>query len=423
MPGSDRAWEAIVSDLKEHALREAARGFDLATPPAGFVDDPFPFYDALLEHAPVLRQPDGSVLLSRHADLDRIYRDTTLYSSDKKKAFAPKFGIGSPLFEHHTTSLVFSDPPLHTRVRKIMTSALTPRALQRMEPGLIETVDHLLDAMAARGREADLIEDFASVIPIQIIGNLLDVPMEERGPLRDWSLAILGALEPSLDEAQLERGHRAVREFKSYLEDLIARRRASPGDPETDVLTRLIRGEGADAKLSEIELIQNCIFILNAGHETTTNLIGNGLAVLNDWPQQRALLMGMPELITSAVEEFLRFRSPNQLGNRETTAEVQIGGLRIARGTNLHLCIGAANRDPEVFDDPRRPDITRKPNRHLAFAGGPHVCVGLTLARMEGRIAISRFLARFPGYRLAEGRVNGGRMRFRGYARLPAVLG
>ena len=400
---------------------EDIRAFDLANPPAGFVEDPFPFYDALLAHAPVLKQPDGSILLCRHADLDRIYRDTTSFSSDKKAAFGPKFGEGSPLFEHHTTSLVFSDPPLHTRVRKIMTSALTPRAIARMEPGLVKTVDHLLDAMA--GRDAvDLIEDFASTIPIQIIGNLLDVPMEERGPLRDWSLAILGALEPSLSAEQLAAGHRAVEDFKAYLTDLIARRRMHPGDPETDVLTRLIRGEGADAQLSEIELIQNCIFILNAGHETTTNLIGNGLALLNDHPDQLARLKADPDLIKPAIEEILRVRSPNQLGNRETTRMVEIGGMTIPRGTNLHLVIGAANRDPEVFSDPATFDIARKPNRHLAFAGGPHVCVGLTLARLEGKIALERFLNRYPDYHLSPGRVQGGRIRFRGYAALPARL-
>jgi len=404
------------------ALRNIALTFDLANPPEGFVEDPFPIYDALLAHAPVLRQPDGSVLLCRYGDLDRIYRDTKLFSSDKTEAFKPKFGAGAPLYEHHTTSLVFSDPPLHTRVRRIMTSALTPRAIARMEPGLIETVDHLLDVMAEKP-QVDLIEDFASSIPIQIIGNLLDVPMEERGPLRDWSLAILGALEPSLSREELDRGNRAVEEFKVYLEDLVARRRAAPGDVETDVLTRLIRGEGADGTLSEIELIQNCIFILNAGHETTTNLIGNGLALLNDYPEQKARLLADPGLIQPAVEEVLRFRSPNQFGNRETTEEVEIGGMTIAPGTNLHLCIGAANRDPEVFPDPQAFDITRRPNKHLAFAGGPHVCVGLTLARLEGRIAIGRLLDRFAGYRVTGGRVSGGRIRFRGYASLPAVLG
>ncbi len=390
--------------------------FDLANPPEGFIDNPFPHYDRLLAEAPICPQPDGSYLFSRHADLSAIYRDVKLYISDKKQVFAPKFGIGSPLFEHHTTSLVFNDPPLHTRVRRIMTSALTPRALQRMEPGLIATVDALLDEMP---QDADLIENFASSIPIQIIGNLLDIPMSDRAPLRDWSLAILGALEPSLSADQLTVGHTAVSEFKTYLQGLIAHRRAHPGDPETDVLTRLINGDDG-AQLSEIELIQNCIFILNAGHETTTNLIGSALALLHDFPDQKQRLIADSSLINTAIEEVLRFRSPNQFGNRETAQEVDIGGHRIPAGTNLHLCIGAANRDPEVFDNPTEFDISRKPNRHLAFAGGPHVCVGLTLARMEGRIAVERFLNRYPAYRLTSPRIGGGRIRFHGYAALPA---
>jgi cytochrome P450 len=393
--------------------------FDLAHPPAGFIENPFPHYDRLLAESPVTPQPDGSFLLCRHADLSAIYKDTTRFISDKKQAFAPKFGSGTPLYEHHTTSLVFNDPPLHTRVRRIMTSALTPKALARMEPGLIATVDRLLDEMP---EAPDLVEDFAATIPIQIIGNLLDIPMEERGPLRDWSLAILGALEPVLDEDQLARGHGAVKAFKAYLQELIARRKAQPGDPETDVLTRLINGD-AEGSLTEIELIQNCIFILNAGHETTTNLIGSGLALLHDHPDQKERLQDDPALIDSAVEEMLRFRSPNQFGNRETTAEVDIGGYTVPAGRNLHLCIGAANRDPEVFEDPQRFDIARRPNRHLAFAGGPHVCVGLTLARMEGRIAIQRFLARYPDYSLSDQRVGGGRIRFHGFQSLPARLG
>ena len=391
--------------------------FDLANPPANFTDNPFPHYDRLLAETPVLPQPDGSVLICKHADLNAIYRDTATYISDKKAAFAPKFGLDTPLFEHHTTSLVFNDPPLHTRVRRIMTSALTPKALARMEPGLIKTIDHLLNVMP---QDADLIEDFASVIPIQIIGNLLDVPMDERGPLRDWSLSILGALEPVLTPQQLEMGHQAVRDFKQYLTGLIARRKARPGDPETDVLTRLIDGDDS-GRLTEIELIQNCIFILNAGHETTTNLIGNGLALLNDNPVQKAQLIDEPTLINTAVEEMLRMRSPNQFGNRETTAKVTLGDVTIPAGTNLHLCIGAANRDPDVFDKPGVFDITRQPNRHLAFAGGPHVCVGLTLARMEGRIAIDRFLRRYPDYELAARRVGGGRIRFHGYQSLPCI--
>lgn len=392
--------------------------FDLANPPEGFTENPFPHYDELLQNSPVTPQPNGSFLITKHADLNAIYRDTTLYTSDKKQVFAPKFGPGTPLYEHHTTSLVFNDPPLHTRVRRIMTGALTPKALARMEPGLITTVDALLDQMP---QAPDLIEDFASIIPIQIIGNLLDIPLSERGPLRDWSLAILGALEPTLTEEQLAKGHAAVSEFKSYLQNLIAHRRVSPGDPDTDVLTRLIAGD-SKGQLTEVELIQNCIFILNAGHETTTNLIGNGLALLHDHPNQKVLLLNDLNLIDPAVEEVLRLRSPNQFGNRTTTTEVTFGGHKIPPGTNLHLCIGAANRDPDVFEHPTEFDVTRNPNRHLAFAGGPHVCVGLTLARMEGRIALERFLKRYPNYSLQDGRKIGGRIRFHGYTFLPAVL-
>ncbi|MEH6392635.1 MAG: cytochrome P450 [Sulfitobacter sp.] len=392
--------------------------FTLSSPPDGFIEDPFPFYDQLLDQTPVCPQPDGSFLICKHADLSAIYRDTNIYVSDKKTAFGPKFGQGSALYEHHTTSLVFNDPPLHTRVRRIMTAALTPKALARMEPGLIDVVDQLLDTMP---REPDLIDDFAATIPVQIIGNLLDVPMAERGPLRDWSLAILGALEPTLTQTQLEQGNRAVSEFKTYLQDLIARRKATPGDPDTDVLTRLIFGD-SHGELTENELIHNCIFILNAGHETTTNLIGSSLALLHDHPDQRAKLARDPSLVTSCIEEVLRFRSPNQFGNRETTRPVAIGGYEIPAGTNLHLCIGAANRDPEVFDNPTHFDITRHPNRHLAFAGGPHVCVGLTLARMEGRIAIDRFLKKYPKFSLSPSRTYGRRIRFHGPAHLPTRL-
>ncbi|WP_075996121.1 cytochrome P450 [Salaquimonas pukyongi] len=393
--------------------------FDLTCPPEAFIADPFPFYAAMLEHAPVLKQPDGSYILSRYADLDAVYKDTERFSSDKKSTFGPKYGTGSLLFEHHTTSLVFNDPPLHTRVRKVMVGALNARAIAAMEPGLVATIDHLLEEMAGR-QSVDLITDFASRIPIQIIGNLFDMPMAERGPLRDWSLAILGALEPSLSAEQEKRGNEAVRDFKVYLEDLVARRRAKMGDPETDVLTRLILAEGDE--LSELELLQNCIFILNAGHETTTNLIGNALAALQAFPDQKQALLDDPGLIGTAVDEFLRFLSPNQFGNRLTTCEVVFGGTEIPVGTNLHLCIGAANRDPAVFDDPNRLDLTRKPNKHLAFAGGPHLCVGFQLARLEGRIAISRFLERYPAYRLLDGARLEGRIRFRGYAALPAAL-
>jgi cytochrome P450 len=401
--------------------RELAADFDLEKLTGEFYADPYPTYRALREHEPVKRLPNGSYFLTRYDDLVGAYKSTKLFSSDKKKEFLPKYG-DSLLYEHHTTSLVFNDPPAHTRVRRLIMGALSPRAILGMEPDLIALVDRLLDSIAAKS-EVDLIGDFAAAIPIEVIGNLLDVPQADREPLRDWSLAILGALEPVIGPEAFARGNTAVKDFLSYLETLVERRRAKPGNPERDVLTRLIQGENDGERLTEKELLHNCIFLLNAGHETTTNLIGNALVALSANPAQKTRLIEHPDLIKTAVEEILRFESSNQLGNRMTTAPVELGGVALAAGTPVTLCIGAANRDPQQFTDPETLDIGRTPNRHLAFGTGAHQCAGMALARLEGAIAISRFLARFPGYALNGPPQRGGRIRFRGFLSVPCVNG
>jgi cytochrome P450 len=400
--------------------REQAAHFDIEKLTAEFYADPYPVYRALREHEPVKRMPNGSWFLTRYDDLVSAYKNTRVFSSDKKKEFAPKYGA-SLLYEHHTTSLVFNDPPAHTRVRRLIMGALSPRAIAEMEPYLIALVDRLLDALAAK-QNVDLIDDFASAIPIEVIGNLLDVPRDERQPLRDWSLAILGALEPVISAEAFARGNAAVKDFLEYLETLVARRRTKPGNPDRDVLTRLIQGEENGERLTEKELLHNCIFLLNAGHETTTNLIGNGLVALSRYPAQKRRLIEHPDLIKTAVEEILRYESSNQLGNRMTTEQVELGGVTLAPGTSVTLCIGAANRDPAQFTDPEHFDIGRTPNRHLAFATGAHQCAGMALARLEGAIAISRFLARFPGYALSGEPVRGGRARFRGFLKVPCKV-
>ena len=407
-----------LADWDEDEARQRAQAFDLARLPADFHADPYRYYRALRVHDPVHALPGGGFFLTRYADCIAVYKDALAFASDKRIEFAPKYGA-SPLYEHHTTSLVFNDPPLHTRVRRIIAGAFTPRAIADMDGPVAALVARLLDDMA-RKTEVDLIADFAAAIPVEVIGNLLAVPHAEREPLRDWSLAILGALEPRLTSEQEARGNRAVTEFLAYLEGLIADRRRHPGDPERDILTRLIEGEQDGARLSERELLHNVIFILNAGHETTTNLIGNGLHALLQWPQERRLLIENPTLIKCAVEEFLRFESSNQLGNRMTTRAVEVGGVTLPTGTSITLGIGAANRDPAEFAEPERFDVARSPNRHLAFGSGPHSCVGLNIARLEGRIAIGAILARFPDFALAGDPVRGGRARFRGFAALPA---
>ncbi|MDP1954084.1 MAG: cytochrome P450 [Polaromonas sp.] len=422
----------ITPPMSPERATQIAASFDLRELPADFYANPYPVYALLRETEPVRRMPDGSWFLTRYADLVAVYRDAQTFSSDKKVEFTPKYGAGSPLLAHHTTSLVFNDPPLHTRVRKLIMGALTRRAIADMEPGLVKLVDGLLDAMEAKGG-GDLIEDFASAIPVEIIGNLLGVPHTDRRPLRDWSLAILGALEPRLTPEQEALGNRSVSEFTAYLQTLVAERREHPGDPEHDVLTRLIQGEDAGEKLSETELLQNCVFILNAGHETTTNLIGNALVALQEWPEAKGQLLSKlklsthdqqgPEVdLTMEIDEFLRFESSNQLSNRRALKACTVGGVDLTEGALLTLCIGAANRDPAQFAHPEQLDLARDNNRHLAFGFGIHQCAGLSLARLEGRIAVGRFLQRFPGYRLTEAPLRGGRARFRGFLKAPFVI-
>jgi cytochrome P450 len=415
----------ITPAMTEARAQEIAQSFDLRALPADFLANPYPVYALLREHDPVRRMPDGSVFLTRYADLAGVYRDAQSFSSDKRVEFAPKYGEHSALYQHHTTSLVFNDPPLHTRVRKLIMGALTRRAIAQLEPDLTALVDGLLDKIEAQGG-GDLIEDFAAAIPVEIIGNLLGVPHTDRGPLRGWSLAILGALEPQLTPEQAAHGNRSVSEFSAYLKDLVQARRRQPGDPEHDVLTRLIRGDTEAEQLSEAELLHNCIFILNAGHETTTNLIGNALVGLQEHPQQKARLLlnieqnvndirRLDAVLTDATEEFLRFESSNQLGNRRAATDCEISGTPLSAGTLLTLCIGAANRDPGVFENPETLNLQRENTRHLAFGLGPHQCAGMSLARMEGRVAIGRFLQRFPHYQLSAAPVRSGRVRFRGF--------
>ena len=409
------------------AMRDAALAFDLKRLERRFLDDPFPLYRALREHDPIHRMPDGSYFLSRYEDCVAVYRDAQTWSSDKKIDFRPNFGT-SALYEHHTTSLVFNDPPYHTRVRRLLAPAFTPRALKALQPRVEALIDRLLDGLQKRER-FDLIEDFAAAIPVQLIGDMLGVPEGERGPLRGWSLAILGALEPVLSPDQFQRGATAVEEFKAYLTSLVERRLAEASGDAAEILSTLIDAsdfmphDASVERLSRLELLHNCIFLLNAGHETTTNLIGNGIDLLIRHPDGLAELRHEPALIESAVEEFLRMESSNQLGNRRAAKDTTLSGVAMPAGTYVHIGIGAANRDPAQFTDPERLDLHRHPNRHLAFGTGIHACAGLSLARMEAVVAIGKLVARFPRFERDGDPVRGGRARFRGFLRYPTRLG
>ncbi|MEQ8234518.1 MAG: cytochrome P450 [Gammaproteobacteria bacterium] len=399
-----------------HLTPATAADFVLATSDHAFARDPYADFALLREHAPVCRQPDGSVLLTRYADVHAAFSDPLLFSSDKRVDFRPRFG-DSPLYEHHTTSIVFNDPPYHTRVRRLLAPFFAARVLRQMEASIARMVDGLLDRAAAAGR-IDVVRDFALVVPLNLIGELLGVPYDERAPLRGWANAILGALEPVRSAAELASGNRAVEDFKDYLRALIARKRAAPPGTETmDVLWALVEAadenRAEDERLSELEILHNAIFMLNAGHDTTGSLIANGIELLCRYPEQRARLLAEPALIKPAVEEMLRFESPLQIGNRKTTAACTIGDVELPAGTFLHLAIAAANRDPAQFPDPDAFDVAREPNKHLAFAHGIHTCAGNSVARIEARIAFGKLLERFPRFRLVAPAVRPHRSRFR----------
>ena len=397
-------------------------GFDLRSLPADFYENPFPYYTALRAASPVRRLPDGSYLLTRYDDVEFVYKNPKIFSSDKKQEFGDKFGA-SPLFEHHTTSLVFNDPPLHTRVRRLINGALTPRAIGQIQPDLERLVDRLIEADGGEG-----------------IGGS-HRGFRRRHPGRGDRQPVGRTARRALAAARLVSGHTgragtaldvggrksaaiaAVEEFSAYLDGLIERRRMQAGPPDADLISRLLYGEFEGQSLNRAELVQNCIFLLNAGHETTTNLIGNGLVALAEHRDQRDRLLADPRLIKTAVEEFLRYESPNQLGNRISAQPVTLGGVAMPAGTQITLCIGAANRDPDEFREPDTLDIGRSPNRHLAFGSGIHQCAGVGVARLEAATAIGRFVQRFPSYTLASPPTRGGRARFRGFLRVPVRTG
>lgn len=400
---------------------DAAAAFDIGALDRDFYENPYPVFHALRCHAPVHRMPNGAWFLTRHADLDLAYHDPVLFSSDKTVDFRKTMGETS-LYEHHTTSLVFNDPPGHTRVRKRLAPAFTPRALRALESRVEEVVTASLDEVAEMG-SFDLLHDFSMKLPIELIGDMLGVPSADRHLLSPWAVAILGGLEADLTPAQRDEAAKAVDNFKDYLRWLIAERSKNPLSGEDgEVLSKLIGPDADGETLTELELLHNCIFLLNAGHETTANTVTNGIDALLRFPGELARLRADPGLIVSAIEELLRFESSVQLNNRKLTADAEIGGVELKKDDYVWLCIGAANRDPEEFPDPDTVDIGRERNKHLAFGSGIHACAGMSLGRMEARIALDGFIRRFPDIEPFGTAVHHPRARFRGFIDYPVTV-
>ena len=365
-----------------------------------FHADPYPFYRQLREQDPVHQSPLGFWVLTRYDDCVMALRDPRFGREAFAQLLSAVYGDGSETGSL-PRSMLFRDPPDHTRLRALVSKAFTPRVIDQMREHIQEIVDRLLDRVQASG-EMDVIGDLAYPLPVTVICEMLGVPLGDHQSIRGWSADIARSLDaiglPS-DVEIVERGRVARRAIGDYFRALVPRRR---GHPQNDLLTGLIAAEEQGDKLSEGEVIAMCVLLFIAGHETTVNLIGNGLFALLQHPDQLARLQHDPALVPGAVEELLRYDSPVQRTARMTTEEVEVGGRPIAKGAMVVTAIGAANRDPAQFADPDRLDVTRKDVRHISFGYGIHFCLGAPLARVEGQIALGTLLRRAPRLALAE---------------------
>ena len=390
------------------------------------VADPYPAFERLRDEDPVhWSEILGGWVLTRYADVRAALADPRL-SADRITPFLARRSPSSSeaveaLLRRVGLWVVFTDPPLHTRLRGVLGRIFTGRTIELRRPRVAAIVDGLLDRAAAAG-EMDLIRDFAYPLPVTVIGDLLGVPPEDYERLKTWSDELAIFVGSSLTTAdKYERAARGVAEMHDYFERVVARRREAPAD---DLVTALLAaGESGDA-LSHDELVASCVLLLFAGHETTTNLIGNGALALLRHPAAARAWRDDLRLTTSAVEELLRYDGPTPAMVRIAKEYVPIDGRVIRRGERLFLMINAANRDPRQFAEPDRLDLRRTDNRHLAFGHGIHFCLGAPLARLEGQIALPALLGRFPG--LAPGRAEPewlDSLVFRGMRSLPVALG
>ncbi len=388
--------------------------------------NPYPFYARLLREAPVhFCEPWGAWLVTRHADVNAGFRDmrlssvrTGMFSQGMPEEVLRKL---EPMARNMASWLLFHDAPSHTRLRSLLNKAFTPRMVEALRPRIQALVEELLDAVKGKER-MEVISELANPLPVIVIGEMLGLPREDRYRLKQWSdklAALIGTGRPTLAEVEGALG--AILEFEDYFRPLLAQRRAQPG---SDLLSALVQAEEQGNLLTEQEVLSTCTLVLFAGHETTTNLIGNGLLALLRHPDQWELLRGAPELLPDAVEELLRYDSPVQFTNRVAAVDLEFAGHTFRKGDRVMLMMAAANRDPAQFSEPDRLDVRREELRHQSFGMGPHYCVGAALARVEAQEAFGALQRRFPHMQVAPGVVPewADNVGFRGLQSLPVVL-
>ncbi|QFI75212.1 cytochrome P450 [Bradyrhizobium betae] len=366
-----------------------------------FIRDPYPHYDRLRTLDPIHVTPFGQFVASRHADVSLVMRDKRFgkdFVERSKRRYSPAI-MDEPVFRSMSHWMLQADPPDHTRLRGLVVKAFTARRVEDMRPRIQEIVDQAIDAVIDRGH-MDLIEDFAFRLPVTIICDMLGIPEDHREVFYKSSRDGGRLLDPvPLSKEEIAKGNAGNMMAQMYFQQLFELRRKTPGD---DLITQLVQAEEDGNKLSNEELTANIILLFGAGHETTVNLIGNGLLALHRNPDQLALLKARPDLMVGAIEEFLRYDSSVQMTGRVALEDIEdLGGKQIPKGETVLCLLGSANRDPAVYPDrPDRLDITRPNVRPLSFGGGIHFCLGAQLARIEAEIAIATLLRRLPDLRI-----------------------
>lgn len=374
----------------------ADRFFVEAMSPA-FREDPYPYYERFRGPTPLLRVGETIWFALGHADVTTMLRHPNLSTDESHAATEAERAAEDP---NRPRSLLFMDPPDHTRLRGLVARAFTPRRIDELRATTQAIATELVDAIAAKRSPIDLVQAFAYPLPVRVICALLGVPPEDEAMFTDWSRGIARSVDPSVlrtpaIEATIEDARANLRR---YLGDLLATRRRQPGD---DLLSALAAVDVEGDRITPREVVGLAQLLLVAGHETTVNLIGNGTLALLRNPEQLALLRRSPELVGPAVDEFLRFDGPVQITQRVVTQDMTVVGCPVKRGDEIMLVLGAANRDPSAFPNPHKLDVTRDARRHVGFGGGIHHCLGAALARMEGQIAFATLLDRFPHLELA----------------------
>jgi cytochrome P450 len=388
-----------------------------------FIRDPYPHYERLRTTDPMHVNAHGAYVASRHADVSLVLRDKRFgkdFVDRTIRRYGPKI-MEEPIFRGMSHWMLQQDPPDHTRLRGLVVKAFTARRVEDMRPRIQEVVDQTIDAVIEKGR-MDLIDDFAFRLPVTIICDMLGIPEDHREAFYKGTRDSGRILDPvPLSPAEIAEANASGAMGRMYFEQLFEMRRRNPGN---DLTTQLIQAEEAGDKLSNEEMTANIILLFGAGHETTVNLIGNGLLALYRNPDQLALLKANPSLMTNAIEEFLRYDSSVQLTGRVALEDIEdVGGKRIPKGESVLCLLGSANRDPAVYPDrPDRLDITRPNVKPLSFGGGIHFCLGAQLARIEAEIAIATLLRRLPELKLDDSENPEWRPTFvlRGLKRLPA---